>query len=52
MAYFCWKPENNNKYAEKSLASDIYQHIMAWKCTKNGRTKYGASLFFLSLHEI
>ena len=37
---------------KKSLASDIYQHIMAWKCTKNSRTKYGASLFFLSLHEI
>ena len=37
---------------KKSLASGIYQRILAWKCTKNGRTKYGASLFFLSLHEI
>ena len=37
---------------KKSLVFDIYQHIMAWKCTKNGLTKYGASLFFLSLHEL
>ena len=49
---FAGKLKTITNMQKKSLASDIYLHIMAWKCTKNARTKYGASLFFLSLHEI
>ena len=49
---FAGKLKTITNMQKKSLPSDIYQHIMAWKCTKNGHTKYSASLFFLSLHEI